>query len=356
MSITSYVVPISKASNTVLERLLTAGQLRVTGETVIGTSGEVHAPSNALIPTIQAASDFDLTVGDETVTADLYRMPEWEYSTIIRASPNFHQQQLTHLMPELLASKHTFDETGWIQKLSAALSTAPVVGPHPLLVSEPWADTGQFLNERTRFVLKDGLWWLHLVFELDLTRDEPEFGVVLAADVGLQPAITLVGEFGSVHTVPGVMQLSPAGRRQLLVETTARGIDQATVLRTLRLLKYAAARQVIEEQFLLYVAMTARAVIIERLNYGGFSKRVVQQTRDEAIRDCWTAWLPQRAHAYGIQLIKIDPAYTSRDCSRCPHRNVEQIGTFICANCGYTTVTHINAAQNVLKRGLPLVR
>ena len=356
MSTTSYVIPISKNSNPALERLLAAGQLRVTGETVIGTSGAVHAPSDALIPTIQAASDFELTVGDETVTADLYRVPEWEYSTLLLASPNFHQQQLTHLMPDLLASKRTFDETGWTRKLSAALCTAPVVGPNPLLVSEPWADTSRFCAAQTRFVLKAGLWWLHLVFEIDLTRDGPDTGVVLAADVGLQPAITLVGEGGSVHTVPGVMHLSSAGRRQLLVETTARGINPARVLRTLRLLKYAAARQIIEEQFLLYIAMTAKAVIIERLNYGGLRKRVVQQTRDEAIRDCWTAWLPQRAHAYGIQLVKVNPAYTSRDCSRCPHRNEEQIDTFICANCGYTTVTHVNAGQNMLKRGLPLVR
>ena len=356
MSVTSYVVPISKASNTVLECLLAAGQLRVTDETVIGTSGEVHAPSDALVPTIQAASDFSLTVGTETITADLFRLPEWEYSTLLRASPDFHQPPLAHLMPDLLGSRRTFPEASWTRKLGDALSTAPIVGPYPLLVSEPWADTGRFCAEQTRFVLRDGLWWLHLVFELDLTRDEPDVGVVLAADVGLQPAITVVGEGGSVHTVPGVMHLSSAGRRQLLVETTARGIDPATVLRTLRVLKYAAARQIIEEQFLLYIAVTARAMIIERLNYSGFSRGVVQQTRDEAIRDCWTAWLPQRAHAYDIQLIKVNPAYTSRDCSRCPFRNAEQIGTFICANCGYTTVTHINAAQNVLKRGLPLVR
>jgi len=49
------------------------------------------------------------------------------------------------------------------------------------------------------------------------------------------------------------------------------------------------------------------------------------------------------------------PAYTSQTCSRCGHvdkKNRESQAVFVCKKCSYTANTDVNAARNILKRGL----
>ena len=61
-------------------------------------------------------------------------------------------------------------------------------------------------------------------------------------------------------------------------------------------------------------------------------------------------------HAQGAQLIRVNPAYTSRDCSRCPWRGAPQREIFHCEACGYSDGVHVNAARNIAKRGMPFLR
>jgi transposase len=59
----------------------------------------------------------------------------------------------------------------------------------------------------------------------------------------------------------------------------------------------------------------------------------------------------------GGQTIAVDPAYTSQDCAACGHRDANsRKGTnFACTWGGHTNHADINAAQNILKRGLALL-
>ena len=358
MQTQTYILPVDRTANITIGRWLQGGQLRATDEQLHGTNGRVHALSPALLSTICAADDFHLNVGQEHIGVPIYRMPEWEYSSIVRASDTFHQHRIAYLIQPLLASQQAFQADRWIADLIDAVSGAPLVGPHPLTVGEQWSDDGRFVREATRLIRRRAYWEIQLGFDLPLTRDLDGHGLVLGIDVGLRPLVTVALEGGGSWATGGIVRFTPATWRQLSVAAMAAGVDPVLVKRTARLLRYAAARQLIEEGFLVPVAQTARAVVAERLNYTGFERHIVRQMREEAIRDFLTAWLPQRLNAWGIQFVPTDPAYTSRDCSRigCGHRNAEQIETFLCELCGHSMDIHANAALNILRRGLAEIR
>lgn len=58
---------------------------------------------------------------------------------------------------------------------------------------------------------------------------------------------------------------------------------------------------------------------------------------------------------YGSELVLVNPAYTSQTCSCCGHVSKENRKTqakFICVECGHSDNADINAAKNILKKGL----
>jgi len=54
----------------------------------------------------------------------------------------------------------------------------------------------------------------------------------------------------------------------------------------------------------------------------------------------------------GINLIKVDPSYTSQTCSKCGHKdkNNRKAEKFLCLSCGYETDSDFNASVNILHR------
>lgn len=62
---------------------------------------------------------------------------------------------------------------------------------------------------------------------------------------------------------------------------------------------------------------------------------------------------------YGKTLVKIDPRYTSQDCSNCHERtgpkNDLNVRHWICSSCGLRHDRDVNAGRNILDKGLQLV-
>ncbi len=57
----------------------------------------------------------------------------------------------------------------------------------------------------------------------------------------------------------------------------------------------------------------------------------------------------------GGQLIKVDPKYTSQTCNECGHiskENRKSQDKFVCTACGHSANADINAAKNILVRGI----
>lgn len=59
----------------------------------------------------------------------------------------------------------------------------------------------------------------------------------------------------------------------------------------------------------------------------------------------------------GVPFIRVPAAYTSQCCSGCGHtcrENRESQAVFLCKECGFTCSADVNAARNILTRGLLL--
>ncbi|MCK9544712.1 MAG: transposase, partial [Novosphingobium sp.] len=56
----------------------------------------------------------------------------------------------------------------------------------------------------------------------------------------------------------------------------------------------------------------------------------------------------------GINLIKVNPAYTSQTCSRCGsiHKESRKGEKYLCIDCGYELDADLNASINILHRGV----
>lgn len=57
-----------------------------------------------------------------------------------------------------------------------------------------------------------------------------------------------------------------------------------------------------------------------------------------------------KAQEHGLSIAKVNPAYTSKTCSRCGLRGVRRRHAFTCPHCGYVQHADINAAINVRNR------
>jgi len=53
-------------------------------------------------------------------------------------------------------------------------------------------------------------------------------------------------------------------------------------------------------------------------------------------------------------LIRVNPAFTSQDCSRCGYRQVKKLSDRVhyCSSCGFETSRDHNASLNILRLGL----
>src|SRR5512135_3490376 len=67
------------------------------------------------------------------------------------------------------------------------------------------------------------------------------------------------------------------------------------------------------------------------------------------------SFLTYKARTAGVPVVFVDPAYTSKDCAECGHRdsrNRKTQATFRCVACGHTDNADRNAARNIRARAL----
>ena len=95
-------------------------------------------------------------------------------------------------------------------------------------------------------------------------------------------------------------------------------------------------------------------VIIENLNISGMAKN---KSLSKHILDCgWGTFF--ELLSYKTNIIKVNPAYSSQECSKCGHTCKENRATqslFECVNCGFTVNADYQATLNLLQRGQSLM-
>ena len=67
----------------------------------------------------------------------------------------------------------------------------------------------------------------------------------------------------------------------------------------------------------------------------------------------FSQYLAYKAEDAGRQLIRVNPAFTSQDCSKCGYRQVKKLSERIhhCSNCGFSCDRDYNASLNILALG-----
>jgi IS605 OrfB family transposase len=118
-------------------------------------------------------------------------------------------------------------------------------------------------------------------------------------------------------------------------------------------------------------------IVVEKLNIRGMTKRPAPKPDSELAGNFLpnrarakaslnrgilaSAWgilgqrLEQKGAASGVTVIQIDPRFTSQQCRVCGHtakENRESQAVFRCQECGHTDHADVNAAKNILARGL----
>ncbi len=104
-----------------------------------------------------------------------------------------------------------------------------------------------------------------------------------------------------------------------------------------------------------YVVEHYDTICIEDLNFGSmlqkgwFRKQIMNAGVDQFVKI-----LIYKAGCAGRKLIKVNPAYTSQNCSCCKKRTRTKLSqrTFHCSHCGYKEDRDINASRNILALGL----
>lgn len=97
-------------------------------------------------------------------------------------------------------------------------------------------------------------------------------------------------------------------------------------------------------------------IVVEDLKV---SNMVKNHCLAKAIMDCgWTTFvnmLEYKAEWYGKEVIRVNPHYTSRDCSDCGFRTESMplsVREWTCESCGAEHHRDVNAAKNILAAGL----
>jgi IS605 OrfB family transposase len=80
--------------------------------------------------------------------------------------------------------------------------------------------------------------------------------------------------------------------------------------------------------------------------------------RGKALRRRLSLWqrrlirtsVENKAQEHGMLIAQVNPAYTSKNCSRCGLRGVRKRHSFTCPSCGHTDHADKNAAVNIRNR------
>lgn len=99
-------------------------------------------------------------------------------------------------------------------------------------------------------------------------------------------------------------------------------------------------------------------VAYEDLNVKGLVKnRQLAKSMSDAGWSTFRRWLEYFGLKYGKATVAVAPHYTSQNCSNCGSlvKKALSVRTHVCTHCGYVADRDVNAALNILQRGLSTV-
>ena len=85
------------------------------------------------------------------------------------------------------------------------------------------------------------------------------------------------------------------------------------------------------------------------------TSRGAKARKNNRMKNTWsfyqlTLFITYKAARAGIRVEKVDPAYTSKECPACTHRNTAQDRTYVCVECGWHGHRDAVGAINISRR------
>lgn len=211
----------------------------------------------------------------------------------------------------------------------------------------------------------------HLYGRMALTLDAPEpQGVVpVGVDLNETNALVAVDADGNELFISGLatkvknkraMQTTKRVQRKLATKK-AEGKDTHSVRRALKRLSgrrkrrtrdfaRVAAKTLVEwapsDAVLVFEDLSTIPRPEKGLTRGVALRRRLSLWQHGAIREAVTS----KAEMRGLALVYVNPAYTSKNCSRCGLRGKRHRHKFTCPHCGYAQHADVNAAINIRSR------
>lgn len=351
--ITTHNHRINVDDRQVIQTLIASGQLVATNERVSGLTGQVYTPTPGLAAQLRPLDHGTLAIGSHRLTVELHRLPEAELVALLDHpyAVDFRQHRVAHLLPLLLRKRSFADRQTFVNGVVEALKIGAQRGVPPL-VDDHWSGS-TWLPEASRIVVNNELPFMMTAFDVPLSRPDDD-GVPRCAagiDVGLSPVVTVATASGYVDCGGSVYPVTRSEHDALYRAATALGVDEDVVRRLLLLLRYAAARALIE-MVMLWLQHSASVVYVERLDYTSFESDFAERGRELAINDFLSSWIAQRMHACQVNVYRVDPEHTSQICSRCHLPGDRDGSVFACEECGRSVDAHANAARVILASGM----
>lgn len=220
---------------------------------------------------------------------------------------------------------------------------------------------------------KDSTYYLQIQLESEPPKPE-RTNRVLGVDLGrIDLAVTSVGEKFSGRQITHVRD-KYARVRASLQKKASKG-TRSTRRRARQLLQRLSGRErrfqaqvnhTISYRLVQYAKKTIQSIALEDLT--GIRERTNQQPRSTQERRRSNSWafyqlrqfLTYKAVKFGVELVFVDPRYTSKTCHKCLHIHPTQGESyrsgkrFSCGHCGWCGDADENGAKNISALGLLL--
>ena len=200
-------------------------------------------------------------------------------------------------------------------------------------------------------------WYVIFAVEENQCRFFPKTGEAVGIDVGIENFATL--STGETVENPEFLresesELKTAQRRVSRRKKGSKRRRKAVTLLAKKHQKIQRQRADFHHKTALNLIQEFDAIAVEDLNVRGMVKNHhLAKSISDAGWSQFTSILTNKAEEAGRQVIKVNPSYTSQDCSQCGHRVRKTLATreHVCVNCGFVAHRDHNAALNIQERG-----
>ncbi len=228
----------------------------------------------------------------------------------------------------------------------------------PYLVGQHHAAILAYQQGESDLVYKKGRFYLLATCEVPEEDSEP-FVDVLGVDLGIVNIATdSDGDTFSGSRVEQVRQWY-SGRKQVLQSVGTKSAKRRLKQLSGREAKFRSdTNHRISKKLVSKAKDTNRAIVLEDLS--GIRKRTTVKKAQRAKHHSWSfhqlrSFVHYKAQRNGVQVMLVNPAYTSRTCSVCSHcekANRKSQSEFLCKSCGHNVNADLNAAFNIRRLGL----